>query len=292
MHADRIESINLKESPLSNETPKSYSLIGDSHKDTNEESHVGSGFSRAYVYLISEVELLEALSLQYALSLLELNEIETYKKIKVGARQREFVLSRAFSKLMLASFSGCDVDNIRLTKMDSFGKPVFKDASSLLKFNLSHSFGMIALCVCYGYEVGVDLEREDPSMKPYMGQIINRNFSAIEANYAGNLSGSELTHYFYKLWTIKEASLKSLGIGLNLPMKKIDTSVLAEKGFIKAKYKSETCNLYPRHWYDVCNGFHLAVTSVNQPLSLSFFKGEYVKRVLKDLLVKEESLCS
>jgi len=86
-----------------------------------------------------------------------------------------------------------------------------------LRFNLSHTDGLVVLAVTTGREVGVDTEsmaRNAPL------EVADRFFSKREAEALRALPASAQAHRFWELWTFKESYIKARGMGLSLPLSK------------------------------------------------------------------------
>ncbi len=117
-------------------------------------------------------------------------EVSSYAEMKV--------------KEIAANFWGVNNTKIRRT---SYGKPYFEYQNEM-KFSISHTYGMVALAFCKGYEIGIDIEK----VHPVSEQIINRFFSKEEKEEV-YLFGN--TAYIKtEIWTRKEAYAKCVGSGL------------------------------------------------------------------------------
>ena len=68
------------------------------------------------------------------------------------------------------------------------------------------------LAVATGREVGIDVERLDPSAR--VAAIAQRVFAAAEVRDLRALPEEQQVEAFYRLWTRKEASGKARGVGL------------------------------------------------------------------------------
>jgi len=91
------------------------------------------------------------------------------------------------------------------------GRPHIADAPNLSFSFSSCRLGMLgAWSTTYG--IGVDIE--DPKRELDAIQLARRFFSAAEADAIRELVGVERTETFFRLWTLKEAALKSIGEGL------------------------------------------------------------------------------
>lgn len=103
------------------------------------------------------------------------------------------------------------------------GKPSLTEHGAV-KFNLSHSKGICA-CALSGCECGVDCE----NVREYRLRAAARCFSPDERRALEKLDGAERDLMFFRLWTLKEAYVKALGIGISYPMNKAEFWFEGEK---------------------------------------------------------------
>jgi 4'-phosphopantetheinyl transferase len=92
------------------------------------------------------------------------------------------------------------------------GKPYLIDNGDDLRFNLTHTTGLVAVAVAKGVELGIDaewLDRRSPNLN-----IADHRFSPDEIAWLRSLAADAQQDGFLRLWTAKEAFLKSTGKGL------------------------------------------------------------------------------
>lgn len=92
------------------------------------------------------------------------------------------------------------------------GKPSLKEHSDV-HYNISHADG-IAACIVSERECGIDCE----NVRDFRPNVMKRAFSVKEREMVENAPESEKNLLFFRLWTLKEAYVKALGIGISYPM--------------------------------------------------------------------------
>jgi 4'-phosphopantetheinyl transferase len=92
-------------------------------------------------------------------------------------------------------------------------------ADSGMRFNLSHTRGLVACAIAQTCDVGVDVEQV--SRKVELLGVAARVFSPLELNELHALAGAAQRERFFQLWTLKEAYVKAIGKGLAGPLQAI-----------------------------------------------------------------------
>ena len=87
-----------------------------------------------------------------------------------------------------------------------------------LRFNLSHSRGLVACLVARDRAVGVDAE--DTARAADLDGLARRHFAPAEQAQLFALPPGPRRLRFFELWTLKEAYLKARGVGLSLPLER------------------------------------------------------------------------
>jgi 4'-phosphopantetheinyl transferase len=103
-------------------------------------------------------------------------------------------------------------------KQGGDGKPEIAGPASVgkLRFNLSHTTGMVVCGVTLDRDIGVDVE--DSQRRVRTCELANRFFSAREVESLHALPESQRRGAFFRYWTLKESYLKARGIGLSIPL--------------------------------------------------------------------------
>jgi 4'-phosphopantetheinyl transferase len=128
-----------------------------------------------------------------------------------------FVLGRTLAKTMLSTYASIHPRDWCF-EIDDHGRPILAaraDGVPDLRFNLTHTAGLVACAVSVGREVGVDVERIDRRL---VHDVAERYFSEREVADLRALPIEEQETVFFDYWTLKEAYIKARGLGLALPL--------------------------------------------------------------------------
>ena len=95
---------------------------------------------------------------------------------------------------------------------NSLGKPSLAEHPEV-HYNLSHANG-IAACIVSGNECGIDCEK----VREYRANVLRRAFSVRERELIENTPAEQRDLMFFRLWTLKEAYVKAIGVGISYPL--------------------------------------------------------------------------
>lgn len=128
-----------------------------------------------------------------------------------------FVIGRALARTMLSRYAEVAPRDWPFV-IDDHGRPELvkrPPGAPDLRFNLTHTPGLVACAVTVGREVGVDVEH---IRRPIRKELPERFFSAREVADLRALPDAEQQTVFFDYWTLKEAYIKARGLGLALPL--------------------------------------------------------------------------
>ena len=155
-------------------------------------------------------------------SLLGWDERERAQRFRFSDDRKRFVASHGVVRLLLSGYLNRQAAEIRFER-DTYDKPrVVQEEHDHIEFSLSHSGGLALIAVARGHRVGVDLELIRPNIE--VQAIADQNFAAGERLALARLSGEAQLRAFFTCWVRKEAYLKGLGFGLNVPLDSFDVS--------------------------------------------------------------------
>lgn len=155
-------------------------------------------------------------------SLLSEGELERAGRLRFEVDRARFVASRVWLRLILAARLGVGVSEIRL-QTAAGGKPeLAPPLPEWLRFSMSRSASLGLYALARNQEVGVDLEACSQFVD--VEAVGRRFFSAGERGVLARLAGEQRQRGFYRIWTRKEAVLKSAGVGLDTEVTELDVS--------------------------------------------------------------------
>jgi 4'-phosphopantetheinyl transferase len=152
----------------------------------------------------------ESLDLSELAGVLRVEECDRARRLRREEDRWAAVVSRGAARILLARYgSGLPGDLVLV--LGPQGKPRLADGSPL-RFNVSHSDGLVLVALSRDAEVGVDVERvrEVPSMDTVVGHF----FGEAERECFDGLPPGGQLEGFFQAWVRKEAVVKARGDGL------------------------------------------------------------------------------
>lgn len=131
-----------------------------------------------------------------------------------GGRARDARLAaRGLLRVVLSHYAGIDFAAWRLAA-GAHGKPAIAGPAGFesLRFNLTHTDGLVVCAVTRAGEIGVDVENTSRTVD--VGSVARHFFSVSEQQWLASLPPEKRTDGFFEQWVLKEAFLKGRGTGL------------------------------------------------------------------------------
>lgn len=158
--------------------------------------------------------------------LLPASERERCARFHFEIHRRRFAVSHGALRILLARYSGIPPQQIKF-RYGHAGKPVVDDSHANLAFNMSHSGDLAVYAVARECELGVDVEQIRPMAD--LERVASHFFSEEECGDLFALPAGERTQAFFRCWTRKEAYIKALGEGLNVPLQNFRVTLLPDE---------------------------------------------------------------
>lgn len=165
------------------------------------------------------------------------------KKIIMQDKNTLFISSKALLRTLLCYYTNATASEWRFER-NSFGRPYISEPRQFrnIRFNISHTKGLVACLISTSHEVGIDIENIFQN-RDFLG--ISRNFfSENEVNSLYSAPSHKVGRLFYMYWTLKEAYLKARGVGLSPPL----SSFWFEQTPFPRIFFSPKCGDNAKHW--------------------------------------------
>lgn len=172
---------------------------------------------RVQLHVLPEPAALAAAVAQRFSEWLSPDEYERWGRFHLEADRQRFLLARALVRSLLGAYVQQAPASLQFTR-SRHGKPELVQPAATpeqtLKFNLSHTRGLLVLAVTAADEIGVDVE--SITREAEMLALAERYFAASEVAMLRAADPLQLHELFFRLWTLKEAYVKARGLGLQL----------------------------------------------------------------------------
>ena len=175
------------------------------------------------------------------------------------------LITRVLARVTLSRY--CDVAPNRWRfRANAHGRPEIAGPTSSLRFNLSHTAGLIVCLVSRSRAVGVDVENLNRHHRWL--DLAERFFAPTESAELKAVAGPDRPARFLEYWTLKEAYIKARGLGLAIPLNGFWFDVSGgHQGDLRVRF-SETVDDDPLRWaftLERFGGNYLIATAVGHP---------------------------
>jgi 4'-phosphopantetheinyl transferase len=168
---------------------------------------------------------IDDVALSAALAVLSAAEQEQYRRFLRLPDRRDYAAAHALLRNSLSRYSEVDPAAWKF-QSTRHGKPSLvrcNDAVPGLSFSLSHARGLVVCGIAHGCDVGVDVEGTERALD--WSNIARRYFSAAEVVQLERCHKEHRAIRFIEFWTLKEAYLKAMGVGLSIPLNNVDFEI-------------------------------------------------------------------
>ena len=144
-------------------------------------------------------------------------ENKRHGRFRFQRHRHQYLITRALARTMLSRYTGIHSAGLQFLK-NRYGKPelVLSKENPPVRFNLSHTQGLIACAVVLESDIGVDTE--DMKRRNVSLGIADRFFSEKEAHDLQELPEEKRRDRLYDYWTLKESYIKARGKGLSISL--------------------------------------------------------------------------
>ncbi len=153
--------------------------------------------------------------------LLDATELAAANRFAFEADRRRHIVAHAALRDILSRYTGIPLEALAFESGPQ-GKPFLAEGLSPVppSFNLAHGGELALVGVAAAGDVGVDIELRRPI--PDLDALARRVLSAAEQDQLASLCAGDRLDGFLAAWTRKEAVVKAIGVGLQLPLDAFD----------------------------------------------------------------------
>jgi len=197
-------------------------------------SYNGLKANRIDLWFIDPLQLTN-FSDDYIKSILSPDEITKFASFKHKEAQQIFLITRLFTRLILSQYALCSPIHLQFSR-NKHGKPELLDNPNNIRFNLSHNNHLIVMAVTINDDIGCDIE--SPERRISILPISKRYFAKQEHQALSLLTGEAQQQLFFKYWTLNEAFVKAVGVGISLGLDTFyfDINEVDDKQVIKLQF--------------------------------------------------------
>jgi 4'-phosphopantetheinyl transferase len=194
-------------------------------------------------------------------------------RFKFNKHQYRYVAARAALRRLLARYAQVDPAAIGFD-YGLHGKPRIEEpvAARQISFNMSHSGDLALFAFTIGPLIGVDIEAVR-NMPNALG-IARRFFTVGEAELLA--AAENVSDYFFRFWTRKEAVIKAVGTGLATPLSDFDVSsgLQADEPWRTVRVASLPDDVWAVHDLPAADGYRAAICVETSPLAIECYREE------------------
>lgn len=172
---------------------------------------------------------------EYSSAGLSPDEVDRANKTAIKQKRNAFIAARGFLREVLGAYLDIAPYEVEFIRSE-LGKPALRNIPSQgpVYFNISYSMEAVLVGISMVAELGVDIEymRDELSFD----DIAKNFYSPGEKERLMHFSAMERKKKFYECWTIKEAFIKALGVGLRMPLDSFEVDFVSGEGASLSSY--------------------------------------------------------
>jgi 4'-phosphopantetheinyl transferase len=206
----------------------------------------------------------EAAEIDRYSSLLSEDETARAARFVFPHDRSHFIAGRGLLRDLLGMYLRSRPEKLRF-KTGPFGKLLLADHPKL-RFNLSHSYGLVLYAFALERKLGIDAEKIRPEFATE--EIAERYFSLAEQHELRALPTELRTEAFFLCWTRKEAYVNAHGDGLQIPLDSFDVSLTPGQ---PETLRSHDGNRWVLQSFTPAPGYAAAILAEGHPESMRFW---------------------
>jgi 4'-phosphopantetheinyl transferase len=182
------------------------------------------GPMEAHVWYTLPDEVSDAGLIDSCHALLSAEERERHRRLVLPRNRHEYLVAHALLRVSLSRYADIEPSDW-VFRTNPYGCPEIESPRVVppIRFNLSHTDGLVA-CICaIDRDVGVDVENAQRRIAT--DEIAEASFSQEEVRSLQSQPQALRPERFFEIWTLKEAYIKARGMGLSLPLERFSLRI-------------------------------------------------------------------
>jgi len=177
-------------------------------------------------------------------AILSTQESTRYRRFHFPADSHRYLIAHALLRNTLSKYTDLPPAGWTFTQ-GTHGRPEISNPEvPAIRFNLTHTKGLVGCVVTLENDCGIDAEAL--SSRHDLSGVAERMFSVDEFRELKQLKGSLQLDDFFARWTLREAYVKALGIGISHPTHKLSFTIGRDDS-IQVAFRSELKD-NAEHW--------------------------------------------
>jgi 4'-phosphopantetheinyl transferase len=159
-------------------------------------------------------------------SILSADERSRHRRFRCADAAHQYLLAHGMLRTVLSRYADVPPAGWQFA-YGEHGRPEIANPPYMaLRFNLTHTAGLIACVIARNRACGIDAEH--CIARRHLLSIARRMFSAQECAALERAGDDARLEGFYTGWTLREAYVKARGIGISFPTRKLNFTVRGE----------------------------------------------------------------
>ncbi len=207
----------------------------------HQQPQITLGTSDIDLWLVRPDEITDRPLLLAYDKLMSQSERDKQQRYKFAQDRHDALVTRAFVRTLLSAYELPTVitpEQWQFSKGDK-GKPEISNqiygparqsaeaVTPVLRFNLSHTKGLIVCAVVWDVDIGVDVEYIPRKTSPL--KIARYKFSDLEIAELNAQPVENQRKRFFDYWTLKESYIKAVGQGLAIPLDQFSFMIIDDQ---------------------------------------------------------------
>ena len=175
-----------------------------------------------HLFLADPASVSDADGLHRCRALLSDHERARCDRFRFARDRHHFLVAHALVRTVVARYAGADPSALRFEVGERGRLEVVPGSTPRpVRFNLSHTNGLVAVGVTAKHDVGVDVER----LRDVNLDVAEKHFAPSEVLSLRALPAEHQRPRFFAYWTLKEAYIKARGHGLFMSLDRFAVSL-------------------------------------------------------------------